>query len=241
MRNTNIHDDHLRSRNQSSAQFVPTVQALAPTGTGPAGTALVASGQPITPITEGIYQAARPVTEMPTLKTLRLYPFGVNRDRLAESARQLRVPVIVTNNERDADAVITLKNYYRRQPDQLQQAEKTHKLIIILKNNTIAQMQQALARIFDIPEIPATSVTNEIGSNDGNRDFTLDDPTKQALLETEDAIHQVLNKGLTTAELPPANAHIRRLQHQMATRYNLLSRSRGKEPYRRVKIFRTHG
>ena len=66
-----------------------------------------------------------------------------------------------------------------------------------------------------------------------------DDPTMKALLETEDAIHQVLNKGLTTAELPPANAYIRRLQHQMATRYNLASRSRGKEPNRRVKIFRT--
>lgn len=243
MRNTNIHDNHLRGRNQPPTQLIPAVQALAPTGTGPAGAALVASSQPIMPITEGIYQAARPVTEMPTLKTLRLYPFGVNRDRLAESARQLRVPVIVTNNERDADAVITLKNYYRRQPDQLQQAEQTHKLIIILKNNTIAQMQHALARIFDIPEIPVISVNNEVDSNDGNDgngDFTFDDPTKRALLETEDAIHQVLNKGLTTAELPPANAHIRRLQHQMATRYNLLSRSRGKEPYRRVKIFRTH-
>ncbi len=242
--NTNIHDNHLRGRNLPPAQLVPAVQALAPTGTGPAGTALVASSQPITPITEGIYQAAaRPITEMPTLKTLRLYPFGVNRDRLAESARQLRVPVVLTNNERDADAVITLKNYYRRQPDQLQQAEQTHKLIIILKNNTIAQMQHALARIFDIPEIPVISVNNEFDNNDGNdgnSDFTFDDPTKRALLETEDAIHQVLNKGLTTAELPPANAHIRRLQHQMATRYNLLSRSRGKEPYRRVKIFRTH-
>ncbi len=61
----------------------------------------------------------------------------------------------------------------------------------------------------------------------------------KVLLETEDAIHQVLNKGLTTAELPPANAYVRRLQHQMATRYNLASRSRGKEPNRRVKIFRT--
>jgi hypothetical protein len=30
------------------------------------------------------------------------------------------------------------------------------------------------------------------------------------------------------------------LQHQMATRYNLVSRSRGKEPNRRVKIFRSH-
>jgi stage III sporulation protein SpoIIIAA len=241
MRDTNIRDHHLRSRNQPPAQLVPTVQTLAPTGTGPARTALVASSQPITPITEGIYQAAKPVTEMPTLRTLRLYPFGVNRDRLAESARQLRVPVIVTNNERDADAVITLKNYYRRQPDQLQQAEQARKLIIILKNNTIVQMQQALARIFDIPETPVTSVDNEIDSADGNSDLAFDDPTKKALLETEDAIHQVLNKGLTTAELPPANAYIRRLQHQMATRYNLLSRSRGKEPYRRVKIFRTHG
>jgi len=67
----------------------------------------------------------------------------------------------------------------------------------------------------------------------------MDDPTKQAMLETEDAIHQVLNKGLTTAELAPANAYIRRLQHQMATRYNLISRSRGKEPQRRVKIYRS--
>jgi len=241
MRDTSIRDNHLRSRNQPPAQLVPSVQALAPTGTGPAGTAMVASSQPITPIAEGIYQAARPVKEMPTLRTLRLYPFGVNRDRLAESARQLRVPVIVTNNEREADAVITLKNYYRRQPDQLQQAEQARKLIIILKNNTITQMQHALARIFDIPDSPAASVDSELDSANGNDKLAFDDPTKQALLETEDAIHQVLNKGLTTAELPPANAYIRRLQHQMATRYNLLSRSRGKEPHRRVKIFRTHG
>jgi len=241
LRDTNMRDNHRRGRNQPPTPLVPSVQALAPTGTGPAATAIVASSQPITPIAEGIYQAARPVTEMPSLRTLRLYPFGVNRDRLAESARQLHVPVIVTNNEREADAVITLKNYYRRQPDQLQQAEQARKLIIILKNNTIAQMQHALARIFDIPEYPATSVDNEADSADANGEATFDDPTKQALLETEDAIHQVLNKGLTTAELPPANAYIRRLQHQMATRYNLLSRSRGKEPYRRVKIFRTHG
>ena len=240
MRDTSMRDNHLRSRNQPPTQLVPSVQALAPTGTGPAATAIVAPSQSITPIAEGIYQAARPVTEMPSLRTLRLYPFGVNRDRLAESARQLHVPVVVTNNEREADAVITLKNYYRRQPDQLQQAEQARKLIIILKNNTIVQMQHALARIFDIPEYPATPVDNEVDAN-ANGEVTFDDPTKQALLETEDAIHQVLNKGLTTAELPPANAYIRRLQHQMATRYNLLSRSRGKEPYRRVKIFRTHG
>jgi hypothetical protein len=173
------------------------------------------------------------------MKTLRIYPFGVSRDRLAESARQLRVPIVVTNNQADADAIITLKNYYRRQPERLQEAEQNRKMIIILKNNTVAQMQHALARIFDIPVDTRAEEEDADESDDGNGSSGSDDPTMRALLETEDAIHQVLNKGLTTAELPPANAYIRRLQHQMATRYNLISRSRGKEPNRRVKIFRS--
>jgi predicted RNA-binding protein Jag len=38
-------------------------------------------------------------------------------------------------------------------------------------------------------------------------------------------------------ELPPATIAVRRLQHRIADRYNLESRSFGKDPYRRVKIF----
>jgi hypothetical protein len=186
---------------------------------------------------EGIYQPESAKEQLPILKTLRVYPFGVSRDRLAESARKLRVPIIVTNNQGEADAIITLKNYYRRQPERLQQAEEEHKLIIILKNNTVTQMQHALARIFDIPI--DFSVDENQEEVEGESDSGPEDPTTRALLETEDAINQVLNKGLTTAELAPANAYIRKLQHQMATRYNLSSRSRGKEPYRRVKIFRS--
>jgi stage III sporulation protein SpoIIIAA len=244
--NGSIEVERLRGRNQAQMQM----RALAPTGTAPAdveprGTAtLVATERSL--LSEGIYQAeeAGPQDpQLPILKTMRVYPFGVNRDRLAESARTLRVPIIVTNNEHEADAVITIKNYYRRQPERLQQAEQERKLIIILKNNTVAQMQHALARIFDIPlsdpELDDESDEGYEGESEvGNSGKEMDDPTKQAMLETEDTIHQVLNKGLTTAELAPANAYIRRLQHQMATRYNLISRSRGKEPYRRVKIFR---
>ncbi|MBV9711196.1 MAG: AAA family ATPase, partial [Ktedonobacteraceae bacterium] len=236
-------DNNTRNRNH----LHPQMRALAPTGTSPAdveprtGTLVTSSRPgPAAAVTEGIYQAENTRTVMPMAKTLRVYPFGVNRDRLAESARHLRVPIIITNNEGEADAVITLKNYYRRQPERLQQAEQARKLIIILKNNTVVQMQHALARIFDLPE-EISSAENEQDESSTNQSDTpeFDDPTKQAMLETEDAIHQVLNKGLTTAELAPANAYIRRLQHQMATRYNLISRSRGKEPYRRVKIFRS--
>ena len=238
--------DRFRNRNSTSTQ----VRALAPTGTAPADvernqpTALITTDRPV--LAGKLYQSVQSGQsttvenedgdeQSPLLKTLRVYPFGVNRDRLAESARQLRVPIILTNNEGDADAVITLKNYYKRQPERLQEAEQQRKLIIILKNNTVAQMQHALAHIFDIPEVDPIRDDEDESSEGGESE----DDTTRALLETEDAIHQVLNKGLTTAELAPANAYIRRLQHQMATRYNLNSRSRGKEPYRRVKIFRT--
>jgi stage III sporulation protein SpoIIIAA len=225
-RGTLRHIEHNRSQ----------VRALAPTGTAPAdveprsAATLVATDSSV--VTESIFPDED--VELSALKTLRVYPFGVSRDRLAESARQLHLPVIVMSNQDDADAVITIKNYYRRQPERLQKAEQERKLIIILKSNTVTQMQHALARIFDLPEIPSSSDEEE----EDAPPIEFDDSTQRAMLETEDAIHQVLNKGLTTAELAPANAYIRRLQHQMATRYNLFSRSRGKEPHRRVKIFR---
>ncbi len=232
-----------RVRARPQAQIAPQIQALAPTGTSPADVKTQSGAVLLTAnpdLSEGIYQPENARTELPLVKTLRVYPFGVNRDRLTEAARYLQVPIAVSNNQGDADAVITLKNYYKRQPERLQQAEQDRKLIIILKNNTIAQMQHALARLFDVPVIENTLSEEQQESSDESSDYEFDDPTKQALLETEDAIHQVLNKGLTTAELAPANAYIRRLQHQMATRYNLISRSRGKEPNRRVKIFRSH-
>jgi stage III sporulation protein SpoIIIAA len=240
------------NRGQFQMQRPLQVRALAPTGTAPAdvqrhnSTGLLAvedammadtiNRAPMA-VAEGIYQPEDEPERLPIMKTLRIYPFGVSRDRLTEAARKLHVPIIVTNNQHDADALITIKNYYRRQPDRVQRAEEERKTVIILKNNTVAQMQHALARIFDIPmDNPLDDSEDE---TDAQKEGTKDDPTMRALLETEDAIHQVLNKGLTTAELLPANAYVRRLQHQMATRYNLASRSRGKEPNRRVKIFRT--
>src|SRR5690349_4004578 len=215
------------NRGQFQMQRPLQVRALAPTGTAPADVsrhnstglltvedAMIADSRVAdainrVPTVEGIYRPEGEPERLPIMKTLRIYPFGVSRDRLAEAARKLHVPIIVTNNQHDADALITVKNYYRRQPDRVQQAEEERKTVIILKNNTIAQMQHALARIFDIPmDNPLDDGDDENGAQTGG---SKDDPTMKALLETEDAIHQVLNKGLTTAELPPANAYIRRL------------------------------
>jgi predicted RNA-binding protein Jag len=61
------------------------------------------------------------------------------------------------------------------------------------------------------------------------------DPVVNGLKEAEDAIGQVLTAS-GAVDLNPQNAYIRRLQHLEAQRYNLLSRSVGKEPNRYVRI-----
>ena len=60
---------------------------------------------------------------------------------------------------------------------------------------------------------------------------------QQALEETQLAIQEVLD-GARSIDLRPASAYVRRLQHQLARQANLISHSYGKEPRRRVRIFR---
>jgi hypothetical protein len=174
----------------------------------------------------------RPGTPGSATKPLRIYPFGVSRTRLEQAVNLLGVPVSFARDASDSDIVLTLKNYYKKKPPALRAAESEGLPVYVLKSNTASQMQQILASIF---ELPPTHLTNGSGgSNGGHGD---DDPLTTALIETEEAISHVLESA-QPVELPPANAYIRRLQHQMADRYNLASQSRGREPNRRVRIYR---
>jgi predicted RNA-binding protein Jag len=63
------------------------------------------------------------------------------------------------------------------------------------------------------------------------------DPVLTAISEAEDAISSVMGGG-PPVELTPQGSRIRQIQHQLADRYALTSRSRGREPNRRVEISR---
>ena len=63
------------------------------------------------------------------------------------------------------------------------------------------------------------------------------DPLALAIRETEEAIYQV-REGSPVVDLTPQAAYIRRMQHQMAEKAQLNSRSWGKDPFRKVKIFK---
>jgi len=149
-----------------------------------------------------------------TLPTLRVFPHGISRRRLEQAIKELELPVVIAREPDEADVAMTLRSEYRQKPAALRDVEDRGMPIYVLKANTIAQMQASLTSVFAL----------EI------------DPREAALRETEQAITMVI-KQQEAVELAPQNAYVRRLQHQLAERANLVSRSRGREPYRRVRLY----
>ena len=148
------------------------------------------------------------------LPTLRILPQGISRKRLEQAVRDLGLPVVIAREVDEADVVMTMRNEYKQKTPLLREAEERALPIYVLKSNTVPQMQSSLTSIFSLAV----------------------DPREAAMRETEDAIEVVLSSS-EAVELSPQNAYIRRLQHQMAERANLVSRSRGREPYRRVRLY----
>ncbi len=158
--------------------------------------------------------------DLAPLQTVRIYPYGVARNRLLQAAKRLGAPIVVAKTPGDADVLVTLRAYFRKRERTIVDAESRNMPIYVLRSNTVNQMQQFLSDLFNL-----------------STDFPPDPGMEPVMEETRSAIDAVLN-GERWIELPPAVASIRRLQHQMARQANLVSHSYGKEPRRRVRIFR---
>jgi stage III sporulation protein SpoIIIAA len=162
-------------------------------------------------------------------KPLRIYPFGVSRNRLESAVTQLRIPAVIVRDPREADMVMTLKSYYRQKPQPIRDAESRGTSVYVLRSNTSVQMEHVLTSLF-----PAAR-----RATDDGRDVVDGDASAiaGAMLEAEEAITAVMS-GAPPVSLAPQDSHVRKLQHALAERYNIGSRSTGREPQRRVEIFR---
>jgi len=155
------------------------------------------------------------------LQTTRIYPYGVARNRLLQAIKRLGVPAFIADHPGDADVLVTLRSYYRKRQRPIIDAERRGMPIYVLRANTVNQMQQFLSDLFNL----------------ASADFYGEPGLEGALQETRAAISAVMN-GERWVELQPATAAIRRLQHQLARDANLTSQSYGKEPNRRVRIYK---
>ncbi len=152
----------------------------------------------------------------------RIFPYGVARNRLLQAAKRINVPAVIVRNLEEAESLITLRSYYRDHQATIVEAEHRGLPIYVLRSNTITQIEQFLAGLFNI-SMPEVTDFDDVGREVGQI-------TKQAIMA-------VLN-GEKYIDLPPANSVTRRYQHEMVKEADLISHSIGKEPRRYVRVYR---
>jgi stage III sporulation protein SpoIIIAA len=153
-------------------------------------------------------------------ETAHIFPYGVARNRLIQAAKHLGVPISIEKDPGDAEVVVTLRTHFRKRQRPIVDAENRGTPVYVLRSNTITQMERFLSGLFNLSPVSPRAHNEE-----------------DAMQQTQDAIETVLN-GERWVELSPASSYVRRLQHQMARQANLYSYSYGKEPNRRVRIYR---
>ena len=170
-----------------------------------------------------VTRTAREAPQRTASKTPRIFLFGANRGRLEQIADEQGVRLQVTDEINRADIFLTNKNYFRRKMPKVREAETLGVPIYVLKANTPLQMGQFIQSI-----LPQTVSGRPEKSN-----------LKVALNEAEEAVGMLIQEdNREVVELSPQSAYIRRLQHLIAERNDLGSRSTGKDPNRRVQIYR---
>ncbi len=162
-----------------------------------------------------------PVTREKTMP--KLYPFGINRGRLEQIAREMHLALNTVDNLSQADLMVTSKSYYRRRAQKIRDAEAANLPIYVLRKHTPTQLRQMLSTIQ-----PGGVASKSAGRTD---------ILGLALREAEEAASRV-RESQEEIELSPQSAYIRRLQHLIAERSKLSSKSTGKEPNRRVRIYK---
>ena len=156
-------------------------------------------------------------SEQPTTHIL---PYGVNKGKLQQAVRGIRAPVELVTDIKDADLLLTTKNYYRRRTQALRSAEDQGKAVYVLRRNTTPQIEQFIRGI----------------GRKRLRDRSGESVTR-AVEEAEAAAARV-DRGETHVALDPQSAYVRHLQHEIAGKYALASSSTGRDGGRHVVIFR---
>ena len=172
---------------------------------------------------------------------VRIFLFGVGRDKLEAAAAESGTALQIVNELRRADLVLTTKTHYRRGSQLVRIAESSGTPVCVLRKNTMPQLQEFLDTVIkEWHGGGGNGMLPDLGNDEGGPPFTGQNgsPTmEKAMDEAEDAANRVLS-GEQTVHLAPQRSYIRRLQHLLGQRYNVASVSQGREPERAVLFYR---
>ncbi|MBN1238417.1 MAG: AAA family ATPase [Gammaproteobacteria bacterium] len=176
----------------------------------PAGETATAPERP--PLKETV----RPVAREPDARTMRLYPYAISRDSVDKAIRELRVEARTVNRPERADAIVALRS--RSEDGRLRRIIETTGLPLhLVKKNTTAQIRRLLQDVFAV--VPGSDRAD----------------VEAALGEARAGVDRAISEGVAV-ELAPQPARLRRLQHRIVVRRQLMAESIGSEPRRHLVI-----
>lgn len=160
--------------------------------------------------------AASSRPDAPRASALKVYPYGLPRDRVERAIRNLAVPARVVDEIADADVLLTSKTVARKHARRLQALSDKGARVHTAPSNSLAKIEQSVRKLFGRGR--------------------LDQESTEALREAEAAVVEVLSLS-EPVSLAPRVASVRRLQHELASGYGLNSQSIGREPARHVILY----
>lgn len=161
-----------------------------------------------------------------------VYPYGIGRSQIEQVIEVLNLPVVLTKDLDNADAVLALRSHIKNH-SKLRNLAKIRQIPIhALKASTIPQITRVLRQLLDLDDPKMSEATNlRLFAGSGSDDEI------EALEEARLAVEQIVIPKGQPVELLPRSAKVRKMQHELVEHYRLQSDSFGEEPNRRLRIY----
>ncbi|WP_041225992.1 R3H domain-containing nucleic acid-binding protein [Crinalium epipsammum] len=163
---------------------------------------------------------------------LHVYPYGISRQQLDQVIEVLNLPVVLTKEMDNADAVLALRSHVKNHSKLRHISKARHIPIHSIKASTIPQITRSLRRMLNMDDSGVGETTDlRLFSHNGSEDEI------EALEEARLAVEQIVIPKGQPVELLPRSPKVRKIQHELVEHYHLKSTSFGDEPNRRLRIF----
>lgn len=161
-----------------------------------------------------------------------IYAYGIGHSQISQIIEVLDLPIILTKDLDEADAVVALRSQIKHHSKLRNIAKDRHVPIYTIKSNTIPQVTRVFRQILNLddPNIPEPTdlrLFSKAGSDD----------EIEALEEARLAVEQIVIPKGQPVELLPRSAKVRKMQHELIEHYRLQSNSFGDDPNRRLRIY----
>ncbi len=180
------------------------------------------------PLGMAVAQPERMMPQAPP-KLFQVLCCGLSEQRLDEAVRRHDWAVQAVEDLMQADVVLSVRQGLGRQPELRRQARDAGVPILVIKSDTLPQVERALERLLMRRD---SGVSHRDAADSGDQ-FD----ASAALEECRLAVEQVVVPQGRPVELLPRSEDVRQMQADLVTRYRLRSDVFGSSGQRRLRVF----